>query len=158
MNRETLTQTVIERLAKEAGGMEYGPRTWNITFKRDALHRFADLIASFCEEFSTPIAAGGGEARLAALAKEYRPSMDAEVLHSWAAEIADTIRADTPDATKPFMFGVRDRKTGEAVFDEHCVAAESEQLIDDWDANLFEVVPLFASPPSDTEEKAPRTL
>ncbi|MCA0032700.1 hypothetical protein [Mesorhizobium sp. B263B2A] len=63
MNRgETLTQAVIERLAKEAGGEEYGPRSWNISFKRGALHRFADLIANFCEEFSTPIAAGSGEA------------------------------------------------------------------------------------------------
>ncbi|MER9768911.1 hypothetical protein NKJ09_22935 [Mesorhizobium sp. M0189] len=31
----------IERLARDAGGMEYGPRTWNMSFKRDALHAFA---------------------------------------------------------------------------------------------------------------------
>lgn len=33
------------------------------------------------------------DAKLAALSKEYRPSMDKEVLHSWAFEVADTIRA-----------------------------------------------------------------
>ena len=37
---------LIERLAAEAGGEEYGPRTWNMTFTRDALHRFAAALQS----------------------------------------------------------------------------------------------------------------
>jgi hypothetical protein len=62
MDEKGLTQQFIERLAKEAGGEEHGPRTGTMTFNRDALHRFADSIAKFCESAYLAATARDGEA------------------------------------------------------------------------------------------------
>ncbi|MBZ9888082.1 hypothetical protein LB559_09035 [Mesorhizobium sp. BR1-1-3] len=87
--------------------------------------------------------------RLAVVAKD--PTAELRIRVDDIRKCVEALRASLSRKTtgeaepKPFMFGVRDKATGEAVFDEHCVAAEPEHLVDDWDADYFEVVPLFAS-------------
>jgi hypothetical protein len=75
---EKLCDGQIIALAKLAGGEQYGPMTWNITFKRDALLAFARTI----ERRAAPSI----------------PEAHGEQMREAAARVADTFAHDPDDS------------------------------------------------------------
>lgn len=86
-----MTKEEIERIAANAGGQEYGPRTWNMTFKQDALHTFAqELIFTDRQRRASDIerlADSGSEIRLHCGEMTAQEMRTAKAVLRWAASV-----------------------------------------------------------------------